>query len=769
MTGRSIPQVRHGLPSLREQASRFDNDYSQLELEYRRVTGGELVSDPNSSPRYGPSLTLSASVIIPAWNARDTLPACIAALENSSFNQRYSGQLEIVVVDDGSTDGTWELLSSLTPGVNFKAVRQAHHSRAHAQNTAIAVAEGDVVISCDADMVLSVFAVEELVKRHQVLDNVMLLGFRGDIQRADERIDPPRLPRTLPELTPPFARDVRLNYGSGAWPDNMCRDTQHLKRLGHGKQLIMPDGGRWDLAGLVYGALFSLQRDAFALMDGYDERFVGWGCEDTLVGVRAQAMSLHIVPVFSAAGWHIAHTDRSGRKWQEFQANRRVFKALMEGAFLPGEGRFLSGAPYRIQTWLTREPARRGEPTDLEVAQLYLNSELADHSRRGKHLHLLGRYVEAADAFACVEGAPEDKAWAAFDGGKSLSAGGAPAAAIPLLTESAGRLPHSAWPLVELASAYAALGDFARARRAIQAAAVMAPTNPAVDYILRKASVRHLERGAFYARQDDHILARRDFEAALMVNPVDISALLGRTASLVSLGDAGAAKVTLESARRLAPGATGIAEQRVALANMVARLQPLPYARSIAEQTQSIPGWFGVDEAELLVALTLRAASAAAGLLTIVEIGSYCGRATATMALALRGIGRTARILAVAEPTLGLAPDGRDPTDVLQDEVDRLDLRAGVVCAPKEDSRPWQKKSHLLLVDGRHDLHSIRDDLGRFLPSLTDYGLLVFHDYADYFPDVQRVVDELLLDSPFAYVAHVGSLIALIKRPDSEM
>src|SRR5216110_1641275 len=112
--------------SLRKQSQSHNNDYTALEVTYRTVTGGELVIDPYLSIlNTGPELTLSASVVIPAWNACGTLEQCLVAIEQSTFNRKYQEQLEAVVVDDGSTDGTWELLQRLRLNVRLKAVRQA--------------------------------------------------------------------------------------------------------------------------------------------------------------------------------------------------------------------------------------------------------------------------------------------------------------------------------------------------------------------------------------------------------------------------------------------------------------------------------------------------------------------------------------------------------------------------------------------------------------------------------------------------------------------
>src|SRR6266702_286469 len=144
--------------TLEQQSQQHNNNYTHLEALYHDATGSELMLDPyRSAFNAGPKLILSSSVVIPAWNACDTLEQCLIAIEQSTFNRKYQQQLEVVVVDDGSTDGTWELLQQLRLNVRLKAVRQAHHSRAHTQNTGIAVAEGDVIIYSDVDMILTPF------------------------------------------------------------------------------------------------------------------------------------------------------------------------------------------------------------------------------------------------------------------------------------------------------------------------------------------------------------------------------------------------------------------------------------------------------------------------------------------------------------------------------------------------------------------------------------------------------------------------------------
>jgi len=790
--------------TLGQLANTHNNNYSALEAIYHRVTGGELVRDPYASVQLtGPDLRLSASVVIAAWNVHSTLEQCLMAIEQSSFNRKYPEQLEVIVIDDGSTDGTWELLRQLRLNLRLKAAHQPHYSRAHAQNTGIAIAEGSVIISCDADMILAPFAIEELVKRHQVLEHIVLIGFRADVNAADPRIQRSVLAEHLQLLLPPFTQDMRLRYGAGGWPESMCRDSDHLKRLGGGKSIIMPDGSSWNLQSIVYGALLSMHRSDFLLMGGYDERFYGWGCEDTLLGVQAQAMGNYIIPVYSAAGLHITHSDRSTRKWQEFAMNRRVFQMILHSAFAAKEGRWLDRAKSRIQQYFERTPSSR-----LGMCPCFydtFSNELADPDRRGKYLHSLGRYDEAAAAFAEVHGTPEQETWAMFDQAKALRASGHADQTTTLLEKTMSRLPKSAWPLIELALAFAAQGQFGEAHDRLELARKIDPGNPWLSFLLRRPAQKHLERAAHYLRQGDHALAVRDLEAALILDPHNTVAQRDRALALaalgqrraakealashvnrlsstagrnspaclelaclhLALGEPGAAKVVMEQARRLRPRDQEVTARMAEINAYAAKAHPLPLARRIVERCQAIPGWFGEDEIELLVALVLRAVANCNNPSSpaLIEIGSYCGRATIAMGLTVMGLGRTdTRIVAVHETTHGLTADGRHPRSVLRTQLVNHELSDLVVCAPEEDAAPWERTSQLLLVDGQHDYKSARGDVERYVPQLAAGGLLLFHDYADYFPDVQRCVDELLVDPGFEFVAHVGSLIALMRQ-----
>jgi glycosyltransferase involved in cell wall biosynthesis len=84
------------------------------------------------------------SVIIPAWNASRTLGDCLDALERQSVPR---AEYELVVVDDGSHDGTLEI--ARRPGVNV--LQQAHIGAAAARNLGVRASQGDLLFFTDAD------------------------------------------------------------------------------------------------------------------------------------------------------------------------------------------------------------------------------------------------------------------------------------------------------------------------------------------------------------------------------------------------------------------------------------------------------------------------------------------------------------------------------------------------------------------------------------------------------------------------------------------
>jgi glycosyltransferase involved in cell wall biosynthesis len=84
------------------------------------------------------------SVIIPVYNGEAFLAESVESIRRQDYQP-----LEIIIVDDGSTDGTAELAASL--GKDIRYVYQRNRGPSAARNTGLAMARGEVIAFLDAD------------------------------------------------------------------------------------------------------------------------------------------------------------------------------------------------------------------------------------------------------------------------------------------------------------------------------------------------------------------------------------------------------------------------------------------------------------------------------------------------------------------------------------------------------------------------------------------------------------------------------------------
>ncbi|MDQ6824959.1 MAG: glycosyltransferase [Candidatus Eremiobacteraeota bacterium] len=91
---------------------------------------------------------MRVSVVVPVYNAQDTLPECLGALLNQSLDR---SEYEIIVVDDGSSDDS----ASIAGNLGVRLVKQRNGGAGAARNTGSGAALGAWVAFTDADCVPS--------------------------------------------------------------------------------------------------------------------------------------------------------------------------------------------------------------------------------------------------------------------------------------------------------------------------------------------------------------------------------------------------------------------------------------------------------------------------------------------------------------------------------------------------------------------------------------------------------------------------------------
>ncbi len=95
---------------------------------------------------------MDLSIVIPLLNEEESLPELSAWIEKVMKENNYS--YEVIFVDDGSSDNSWDVIENLRKqNTNIKGIKfQRNYGKSAALNEAFRAAEGDVVITMDADL-----------------------------------------------------------------------------------------------------------------------------------------------------------------------------------------------------------------------------------------------------------------------------------------------------------------------------------------------------------------------------------------------------------------------------------------------------------------------------------------------------------------------------------------------------------------------------------------------------------------------------------------
>ena len=101
---------------------------------------------------------MKVSVIVPTYNEEDVIGQCLESL----FQQTYK-DLEIIVVDDGSTDTTSLKLRGAVKTYGIKVFTQEHKGPGAARNLGASKASGEILVFVDADMTFEPDFTEKLV------------------------------------------------------------------------------------------------------------------------------------------------------------------------------------------------------------------------------------------------------------------------------------------------------------------------------------------------------------------------------------------------------------------------------------------------------------------------------------------------------------------------------------------------------------------------------------------------------------------------------
>jgi len=213
--------------------------------------------------------TPSVSVVIPAYNEAIGIAASVRSVVACDYPD-----LEIVVVDDGSTDGTGEVVRSMSlPGV--RVIRQPNRGKPAALNAGIAAARGEILVLVDGDTVFAPDTIRRLVRGMAdpqvgaVAGNTKVGNRRGLIGKwqhveyvlgfnLDRRMfDVLQCMPTVPGAIGAFRRSA-LSAVGGVPADTLAEDTDLTMAVCRAGYLVRydPDAIAWTEAPATLGELW---------------------------------------------------------------------------------------------------------------------------------------------------------------------------------------------------------------------------------------------------------------------------------------------------------------------------------------------------------------------------------------------------------------------------------------------------------------------------------------------------------------------------------
>jgi glycosyltransferase involved in cell wall biosynthesis len=203
------------------------------------------------------------SVVIPTYNRKPILEKCLRALEHQKLrDDNVVSGYEVVLVDDGSTDGTLEWLESHSSEFpHVRSLSQDHKGPASARNLGVEQATGDTIIFIDSDLVVT----EHFLQSHA--DALV----QGQQQLGSDRL---------------------FTYG---WVINTCNFDEPTTE----PYKLTDFSAAYFATGNV-----AIARKWLEQVGLFDTRFQLYGWEDLELGVRLKQLGLKLIKCPAAVGYH---------------------------------------------------------------------------------------------------------------------------------------------------------------------------------------------------------------------------------------------------------------------------------------------------------------------------------------------------------------------------------------------------------------------------------------------------------------------------------
>jgi GT2 family glycosyltransferase len=287
-----------------------------------------------------PNGDIEVSIIIPSQNKYPLNKLTLYSLEYQTFDP---AKMEVILIDDASTDETEEQLKTYQPPYQFKYIRSTERlGRARVRNVGIQAARGSVLIFLDAEMLTEPNFVENHYKSHQNQNNLILSGAMY-LRALYSCIFPAFSEQQLNKVADSTKQNQALysRYKQCKFPleqpypliDKREIAQKSFKELSFNAypwyQQIVRNFNE-DLEGYAFPWMafltgnMSIRRELIIQAGMFDEEFYHYGYEDWELGYRLYQMGAHYKISNEIVTYHQEHPVEE-RKWREAIGNFGLF------------------------------------------------------------------------------------------------------------------------------------------------------------------------------------------------------------------------------------------------------------------------------------------------------------------------------------------------------------------------------------------------------------------------------------------------------------
>lgn len=219
---------------------------------------------------------MKVSVIVPVYNRLEHLRALFICLLRQTVPP-----YELIISDDGSQEKVEDYIGDLIEKAPFKIKhiyqKDKGFRKTRALNNGVKNSEGDLLVFCDQDLLFPEDHIENIIKKSRKKE--FLMGRPFSISENEKKVVLDNLEKlSYKEIIKKLNPEYTINVKNTLKKDRIKRIFKQFHLRKRGIKLV--------------GMSYSLFKEDYISINGYDEKYQGWGCEDDDFGNRLETKGI---------------------------------------------------------------------------------------------------------------------------------------------------------------------------------------------------------------------------------------------------------------------------------------------------------------------------------------------------------------------------------------------------------------------------------------------------------------------------------------------